>query len=176
MAPEQVALVGEYADVLQVGTRKMQNIPLLHPVGVSGKPVLLRRGTMSTLEELLLLAAKHIMTRGNRRVIFCDVGSGLRDLHEKHARYQYSASTFRTDPPASVGRPVSYHRATQPGPAGLVSRRGRRCSWSDSRSAPRSRGGVVRRTKVFDVRGLRRAHEVLVAGRRGDRPLHWQRR
>lgn len=63
MAPEQVALVGEYADVLQVGTRKMQNIPLLHPVGVSGKPVLLRRGTMSTLEELLLLAAKYIMTR-----------------------------------------------------------------------------------------------------------------
>ena len=102
MAPEQVALVGEYADVLEVGTRKMQNIPLLHPVGVSGKPVLLRRGTMSTLEGLLLLAAKYIMTRGNRRVIFCDVGSGLLDLHEKHARYQYSASTFRTDPPAML--------------------------------------------------------------------------
>ena len=73
MAPEQVALVAEYADVLQVGTRNMQNFPLLHSVGESGKPVLLKRGMMSTLEELLL-AAEYIMTRGNRRVILCERG------------------------------------------------------------------------------------------------------
>lgn len=73
MAPEQVALVAKVADVLQVGTRNMQNYNLLHAVGESGKPVLLKRGMMSTLEELLM-SAEYILSHGNYRVILCERG------------------------------------------------------------------------------------------------------
>ncbi len=73
MAPEQVALVGQYADVLQVGTRNMQNYALLHAVGESDLPVLLKRGMMSTIEELLM-SAEYIMSHGNRRVMLCERG------------------------------------------------------------------------------------------------------
>jgi 3-deoxy-7-phosphoheptulonate synthase len=73
MAPEQVPLVGEYADVLQIGTRNMQNYALLHAVGESGMPVLLKRGLMSTIEELLM-SAEYILSHGNRRVILCERG------------------------------------------------------------------------------------------------------
>ncbi|GAB4538537.1 MAG: 3-deoxy-7-phosphoheptulonate synthase [Anaerolineae bacterium] len=73
MAPEQVALVAQHADVLQIGTRSMQNYALLHAVGESGKPVLLKRGMMSTIEELLM-SAEYILSHGNRRVILCERG------------------------------------------------------------------------------------------------------
>ncbi len=56
MAPEDVPLVSEYADILQVGARNMQNYALLHALGENSKPVLLKRGMMSTLEELLMSA------------------------------------------------------------------------------------------------------------------------
>jgi 3-deoxy-7-phosphoheptulonate synthase len=61
------------ADILQVGTRNMQNFALLHTVGESGKPVLLKRGMMSTMEELLM-AAEYILSHGNYRVILCERG------------------------------------------------------------------------------------------------------
>jgi 3-deoxy-7-phosphoheptulonate synthase len=73
MAPEQVPLVAQYADVLQIGTRNMQNYALLHAVGESGMPVLLKRGLMSTIEELLM-SAEYILSHGNRRVIVCERG------------------------------------------------------------------------------------------------------
>jgi 3-deoxy-7-phosphoheptulonate synthase len=73
MAPEQVPLVADYADVLQIGTRNMQNYALLHAVGKSGKPALLKRGMMSTIEELLM-SAEYILSHGNRRVMLCERG------------------------------------------------------------------------------------------------------
>jgi len=73
MAPEQVSLVARYADVLQIGTRNMQNYALLHAVGESGMPVLLKRGMMSTIEELLM-SAEYILSHGNRRVMLCERG------------------------------------------------------------------------------------------------------
>jgi 3-deoxy-7-phosphoheptulonate synthase len=73
MAPEQVALVSQYADVLQIGTRNMQNYALLHAVGESGMPILLKRGMMSTIEELLM-SAEYILSHGNRRVMLCERG------------------------------------------------------------------------------------------------------
>jgi 3-deoxy-7-phosphoheptulonate synthase len=82
MAPEQVELVAEYADVLQVGTRNMQNYALLNAVGRSGKPVLLKRGMMSTIEELLM-SAEYIMSNGNHKVILCE--RGIRTF-EKYTR------------------------------------------------------------------------------------------
>ena len=73
MAVEQVALVNQYADVLQVGARNMQNFNLLNAVGEQNKPVLLKRGMSATLEEFLL-AAEYIMAKGNQQVILCERG------------------------------------------------------------------------------------------------------
>ncbi len=73
MSPELVPLVASYADVLQVGARNMQNYALLHAVGESQHPVLLKRGISATVEELLM-AAEYILSHGNRRVILCERG------------------------------------------------------------------------------------------------------
>ncbi len=73
MAPEQVPLVTTYADILQIGARSMQNYALLHAVGESQRPVLLKRGMMSTIEELLM-SAEYILSHGNNRVILCERG------------------------------------------------------------------------------------------------------
>ncbi|MHB0859275.1 MAG: 3-deoxy-7-phosphoheptulonate synthase [Anaerolineae bacterium] len=73
MAPEQVELVGRHADILQIGTRNMQNYSLLHAVGKLGKPVLLKRGMMSTMEELLM-SAEYILSNGNYQVMLCERG------------------------------------------------------------------------------------------------------
>ncbi|MBI4672976.1 MAG: 3-deoxy-7-phosphoheptulonate synthase [Chloroflexi bacterium] len=73
IAPQDVALVAQYADVLQVGARNMQNFALLHAVGQIQKPVLLKRGMMSTIEELLM-AAEYILSNGNARVMLCERG------------------------------------------------------------------------------------------------------
>jgi 3-deoxy-7-phosphoheptulonate synthase len=60
-------------DMLQIGARNMQNFPLLRAVGQSGKPVLLKRGFMSTIEELLL-AAEYLWREGNQKVVLCERG------------------------------------------------------------------------------------------------------
>ena len=73
MSPDQVPLVSTYADILQVGARSMQNYALLHAVGESQRPVLLKRGMMSTIEELLM-SAEYILSHGNNRVILCERG------------------------------------------------------------------------------------------------------
>jgi 3-deoxy-7-phosphoheptulonate synthase len=73
MSIEQIAPVCEYADVMQIGARNMQNFNLLSAVGEARKPVLLKRGMSSTLEEFLL-AAEYIMARGNTQVILCERG------------------------------------------------------------------------------------------------------
>ena len=73
MSPEQVPLVCSYTDMLQIGARNMQNYALLHAVGESNFPVLLKRGMMSTVEELLM-SAEYIMSHGNRRVVLCERG------------------------------------------------------------------------------------------------------
>lgn len=73
MQPELVPLVTSYADVVQIGARNMQNFALLHAVGQAQCPVLLKRGMMSTVEELLM-AAEYILSHGNTRVILCERG------------------------------------------------------------------------------------------------------
>jgi 3-deoxy-7-phosphoheptulonate synthase len=73
VAPGDVELVASYVDMLQVGTRNMQNYALLQEVGRSGRPVLLKRGMSSTVEEWLL-AAEYILSQGNRGVVLCERG------------------------------------------------------------------------------------------------------
>jgi len=72
-APEKVDLVYRYSDVLQVGSRNMQNYSLLQEVGRVDKPVLLKRGMWASIEEWLM-AAEYILARGNHRVILCERG------------------------------------------------------------------------------------------------------
>ena len=68
-----VELVAGYADILQIGSRNMQNYPLLKEVGMLRKPVLLKRGMMASIEEFLL-AAEYILNQGNEQVILCERG------------------------------------------------------------------------------------------------------
>lgn len=70
---EHLPLVAEYADIIQIGSRNMQHYPLLWAVGEMDKPVLLKRGFMSTIKEWLL-AAEHIISRGNENIILCERG------------------------------------------------------------------------------------------------------
>jgi 3-deoxy-7-phosphoheptulonate synthase len=69
----QVDLVSQYADILQIGARNMQNFAMLKEVGKVKKPVFLKRGMMSTIEEWLL-SAEYIMSGGNSEVILCERG------------------------------------------------------------------------------------------------------
>jgi len=71
--PGDVELVARYADMLQIGARNMQNFSLLRAVGELGKPVLLKRGMMSTVKEFLL-AAEYIVGGGNPEVVLCERG------------------------------------------------------------------------------------------------------
>ncbi|HIP97420.1 MAG TPA: 3-deoxy-7-phosphoheptulonate synthase [Anaerolineae bacterium] len=73
MDPQMVPLVATYADILQIGARSMQNYALLHAVGEAQRPVLLKRGMMSTIEELLM-ATEYILSHGNDRIILCERG------------------------------------------------------------------------------------------------------
>ena len=73
MDTREVELVSKYADVLQIGTRNMQNFSLLKEVGKTDKPVLLKRGQSATYRELLM-AAEYIISEGNNQVILCERG------------------------------------------------------------------------------------------------------
>ena len=73
MEPNQVDIVAEYADILQIGTRNMQNYSLLQAVGRVARPVMLKRGYGATIEEWLM-AAEYIVSSGNPSVILCERG------------------------------------------------------------------------------------------------------
>jgi len=73
MTIEQIDTVVEYADLLQVGARNMQNFPLLTALGHAGKPVLLKRGMSATIQEWLM-SAEYILAEGNPNVILCERG------------------------------------------------------------------------------------------------------
>jgi len=81
--PEGVDLVAQYADIIQIGARNMQNYPLLRRAGRSGKPVLLKRGLSATIDELLL-AAEYILAEGNDDVILCERGIRSFDTHTRN--------------------------------------------------------------------------------------------
>jgi 3-deoxy-7-phosphoheptulonate synthase len=73
MEPSQVDIVAEYSDILQIGTRNMQNFSLLLAVGKTRTPVFLKRSMMATVQELLM-AAEYILSGGNRQVMVCERG------------------------------------------------------------------------------------------------------
>ena len=73
MSDRDVDLVAEYADIMQVGARNMQNFALLKTLGKCGRPVLLKRGMSSTIKELLM-SAEYIIAHGNSEVMLCERG------------------------------------------------------------------------------------------------------
>lgn len=73
MDPRSIELVAQYADVLQIGARNMQNFFLLREVGKTDKPVILKRGPSATIEEWIM-AAEYIVSGGNSQVIMCERG------------------------------------------------------------------------------------------------------
>lgn len=73
LKPEDVDLIAEYADMLQIGARNMQNFALLKRVGEVGKPVLLKRGMSATIQEFLM-AAEYVLSEGNYNVVLCERG------------------------------------------------------------------------------------------------------
>ncbi|MDR4507569.1 MAG: 3-deoxy-7-phosphoheptulonate synthase [Candidatus Brocadiaceae bacterium] len=88
LTPEHVKLVSKYSDVLQIGTRNMQNFLLLRAVGEAGKPVILKRGMSATVDEFLL-AAEYVLAQNNPNVILCE--RGIRTF-ETHTRFTLSLS------------------------------------------------------------------------------------
>src|SRR6202000_3538007 len=73
MSDRDVDLVAEYADILQIGARNMQNFALLKTLGKAGRPVMLKRGLSSTIKELLM-SAEYIVAHGNPQVMLCERG------------------------------------------------------------------------------------------------------
>ncbi len=83
MTPDEVGLVGEHTDIFQLGTRNMTNFYLLREVGRARKPVILKRGMASTIEEWLL-AAEYILSEGNPDVILCERGIRTFETHTRN--------------------------------------------------------------------------------------------
>jgi 3-deoxy-7-phosphoheptulonate synthase len=81
--PDGADLVAQYADIIQIGARNMQNYPLLRRAGRAGKPVLLKRGLAATIDELLL-AAEYLLAEGNDDVILCERGIRSFDQHTRN--------------------------------------------------------------------------------------------
>jgi len=90
MEPALVPLVSQYADILQIGARNMQNYALLHAVGRSQHPVLLKRGMSSLIEEWLM-CAEYILSHGNTRVMLCE--RGIRTF-EKYTRNTFDINAI----------------------------------------------------------------------------------
>jgi 3-deoxy-7-phosphoheptulonate synthase len=89
MTPQHVELVCQYADVLQIGARNMQNYHLLQAVGETKKAVLLKRGPAATIDEFLL-AAEYVLDQGNSQVVLCE--RGIRTF-ETHTRFTLPLAT-----------------------------------------------------------------------------------
>ncbi len=90
MEPGLVGMVAEYADVLQIGARNMQNFALLNAVGESQHTVLLKRGMANTMEDLLM-SAEYILAHGNNRVMICE--RGIRTF-EKYTRNTFDINAI----------------------------------------------------------------------------------
>jgi 3-deoxy-7-phosphoheptulonate synthase len=83
LAVAQVAMVAAFVDMIQIGARNMQNVPLLRAAAATGLPILLKRGPSATLDELLF-AAEYVLLEGNERVVLCERGIRGFDSHTRN--------------------------------------------------------------------------------------------
>ena len=91
MSPDDVELVGDYADILQVGARNTQNYSLLKALGKADKPVFLKRGISGTMQELLM-SAEYILSGGNMQVMVCE--RGIRTLRDHAMRNTFDINAI----------------------------------------------------------------------------------
>ncbi len=111
MDPRDIELIQKYVDVLQIGARNMQNFNLLKEVGKTSKPVILKRGMMSTIKEFLM-SAEYILNEGNFQVILCERGirtfetytRNTLDINAVPAIKQLSHLPVIVDPSHATGR------------------------------------------------------------------------
>jgi len=111
LEPDAVPVVAQYADLLQIGARNMQNFSLLKAVGRSQKPVVLKRGLAATMDEWLQ-AAEYILYEGNQQVVFCERGIRTFATHSRNtldmsvipALKQASHLPVIVDPSHATGR------------------------------------------------------------------------
>ncbi len=112
MSIDEMRAVSSVADIIQLGSRNMQNFPLLHEAGKQSKPVLLKRGFGNTLHELLM-AAEHVMSEGNTQVILCERGIRTFDHSQRNTLDLMAVPILKSvthlpvivDPSHSVGQP-----------------------------------------------------------------------
>ena len=83
MSSDEVEMVANYADILQIGARNMQNFNLLEEVGKVGKPIMLKRGLSATVQEWLL-AAEYILAQGNQQLMLCERGIRTFETHTRN--------------------------------------------------------------------------------------------
>ena len=164
-----VDVVAEYADMLQIGTRNMQNFALLQAVGATGKPVMLKRGLTATYEEWLM-AAEYIAQRGNLDIVLCERGHPrLRAVDPQHARRVGHRDGATAEPPAGHRRPVPRRRTARSGRPPRACRHRGRCRRRDGRRAPEPRVSAVRRragaVRRIARRTRRRRHDDPAAAR-----------
>jgi len=108
---QEVPQVAEYADIIQIGARNMQNFRLLETVGRTGKPVILKRGFGNTVEETLL-SAEYVLSQDNKNVILCERGIRTFENYTRNTLDIMSVPTFKchshlpviVDPSHSTGR------------------------------------------------------------------------
>ena len=163
MEPNQVDIVAEYADILQIGARNMQNYSLLTAVGRVARPVMLKRGFGATVEEWLM-AAEYIVSAGNPNVILCERGirtfetytRNTMDLSAVPLLHHLTHLPVIVDPSHATGK----RWLVKPLAIGGVAVG---CGRGHGRGPSASRGGAVRRGAAVDVRRVRRADG-------GDRP------
>ena len=159
LTPADVPLVAKYADVLQIGTRNMQNFLLLRACGAIRTPILLKRGMSATLEEYLL-AAEYILAGGNQRVLLCE--RGIRTF-ENYVRNTFALAMVPTERKPTCPYSPICHALCASCPPDDQSRRCLRRRRHPDRSPPRSRKGAHRQPD--DQReGFREAGEGMPRG------------
>ena len=153
MDPRDITMIAQYADVLQIGARNMQNFRLLKEVGLCRKPVLLKRGISATIKEWLM-SAEYIMAGGNHNVILCERGirtyetatRNTLDLSAVPVLKQMTHLPVIVDPSHAVGKwDLGAHGQ------GRCRRGGRR---PHHRGAPEPRRSAVRRRAVAQAEEL----------------------
>ena len=117
MSPEEVEFVAAYADVLQIGARNAQNFSLLKKVGKTNKPVFLKRG-MSTYIQEFLMAAEYILSEGNPNVILCERGIRTFETATRFTLDLNAVPVLKEKPSC----PRSWTRATAPATGGMSRR------------------------------------------------------
>ena len=144
MSTEDIEIVCEYADVLQVGARNMQNFALLRRLATVDKPVLLKRNPAASVEEWLL-AAEYLLAGGNgQRDPLRTRHQGFRRGDAQYLRHQRRRAGQAAYASAGAGRSVARYRQTGFGPRRLAGRAGRRRRWTLARSASQSGKCLVR--------------------------------